>query len=162
MTKFIKIFSVISVVLCGVAVLLSVAFLTFLWEPMAEMLNFQREIIRVGPTIPLTSIVALFSSALFAISVLATLKTGKGVAIEILIIIFICLIPFLNYFLGTMQTLVVGRFSGDVALASLGSTSSVLNMIPLKLAELSKMLSLLICGMRIGEKRFYKNKQELM
>ncbi len=159
MSKPIKILSIIAVILSGFAFLLSVAILTFLWEPMGYIYTSSTEILEDGPIIPIANILSISKIFVIALFLLLTSKSKRFIAIEIIAIVLLIGFPFLAQFLELIQLSWVNPM-GSNAVARYAVTKNVLTL-PGFIMGLSSTLCLVLCGMRISLKSSLKAQQSI-
>lgn len=161
MNKSIKTLSTISLILSGIGVLLAVAILTFLWEPLNALLNNPEQITKATPIIPIGNMLYILGCTVISLVLLINYRSRKPITIEVLSIVFLSLIiPFLTYRLKVDQSLLVGHTMGRTAFVTLDVSNSLFDL-PLGFANLSLALSLITSGMRIIGKIVAKKKQPI-
>lgn len=161
MNKSIKTLSTISLILSGIGVLLAVAILTFLWEPLNALLNNPEQITKATPIIPIGNMLYILGCTVISLVLLINYRSRKSITIEVLSIVFLSLIiPFLTYRLKVGQSLLVGHTMGRTAFVTLDVSNSLFDL-PLGFAYLSLALSLITSGMRIIGKIVAKKKQPI-
>ena len=152
MKKTIKVLSVISLVCSCMALVLALAFTSFLWRPLGSSFASSQEVINAGPRIPIGNMISIFGYLVVSLLLLITAKVRRVIAIEIIAIVLLCVVlPPAIYLSGMYQNIFVGRAYGSLALASLASTSSMF-AVPTAFSGISFQLSLITSGMRIADK----------
>ena len=153
MNKLIKTFSVISLILSSLAILLFLGFLTILWEPVNEIFNTPEIIIKEGPAIPIGSVIYLSGYFVVSMLLLFSRTSSKSIAPEIIsAILLIVALPVLSYFASYTQSIMVGRYIGIETLEALSTTDNI-GQFPMYLAKLCCSLSLVNCGIKITVKK---------
>lgn len=152
MSKSIKILSIISVIFSCVGILIAIAILTFLWEPINILFNSPDVITEANPIIPIGTMMHIVSSIIVAIVLLVSCKSKKLILIEILSIVFLSMVlPVMIYRIDMTQTIFVGHTMGNNALSVMNVGNSYM-VFSLGFVNLSISLCLITSGMRIAEK----------
>lgn len=162
MSRVFKILSIISAILSCIAILLSGAILTFLWDRLnIKFMNTPESIIAIGPIVPAGSIIRILGCFLISIILLITYKSKRTITVEGILFPLLCIIiPISSHYSDLVQNISIGQAAGDSSLVALSVTNTLMTL-PLFLSSLSSHLCFLVSGMRIAEKSMIKKHRHI-
>ena len=151
MKKTINVLSIVSTVISAIALLIAIVMLTFFWKPMSLIYSSSTDIIESGPIIPIGNTLYILGCLIVSIIIVLSSKAKRVIAIEIVAMVLLCaVLPLATWILSLVQQSNV-NYLGVVAAARLLITNKVLAL-PVNLVSFSRMLLLVICGMRVVDK----------
>ena len=153
MRKLTKILSITSIALSAATLLLFIASLTFLWNPMCLLISAPQQAAAAGPIAPIGNIISLVGSFLVALMVFARPTSERTISVELISIVLLSLIlPILSKYLSTAQLSSIGRSILSYEQRTTYSVTITICNYVCSFTNFSSVLCFVVCGISIAEK----------
>lgn len=152
MKKTIQTLSTISLAIAAFSMLMTLGFLTVLWEPMSARFGYPASAIDLGPILPLGVTASMVGGLAVCLIVFFSVQSPRVFVGEIVSAVLVSIIiPGLTYILTYTQSLLLNNFQGSDAIIALSFTSNMINHAN-NIMNVATALCLVVCGMSISEK----------